>query len=143
MARLIRLTLGAALLMVAVLPVAPAGAAGEAEIGAGGTQFLPAITEISAGGGVAWVNKEATNYPVLIGNHNVVPDTTVGALPDTKPFPTSSSLIEPGGRWACSGGPGGPTCTGIDGQQVQLKPGRYAYMCGIHPNQMHGILIVS
>ncbi len=142
MSRLIHLFLGAVVAVVAVVPVSPAAAA-ETEITTGGTQFLPAVMQVSSATGVAWVNKEATNYPVLIGNHNIVPDTNAGNLPDTRPFPTSSPLIGPGGRWACPGGPGGPICTGIDGSQVQLTPGRYAYMCGLHPNQMHGILVVS
>ena len=142
MSRLIRPLLGAAVALLAVVPVPPAAAA-ETEIATGGAQFLPAVMQISAETGVAWVNKEAADYPVLIGNHNIVPDTNAANLPDTKAFPTSSALIAPGGRWACPGGPGGPTCTGIDGKQVQLTPGRYAYMCGLHPNQMHGILVVS
>jgi plastocyanin len=143
MSRLIRPFLGTVVAVLAVLPLPPAGAAAETEITTGLTQFVPAIAQVSGGSGVAWVNKEVTNYPVLIGNHNIVPDTAAGALPDTKPFPTSSPLIAPGGRWACTGGPGGPTCTGIDGKQVQLASGRYAYMCGLHPNHMHGILVVS
>jgi plastocyanin len=143
MSRLIRPFLGLALVVLVALPVPPAGAAGETEIQIGGTQFLPAVAEVSSGGGLVWVNKEAANYPVLIGNHNVVPDEVAGNLPDTKPLPTSSPLIAPGEQWACTGGPGGPTCTGIDGKQVQLNPGRYAYMCGLHPNHMHGILVVS
>lgn len=142
MSRLLRPLFGTVVAVFAILPIASAGAA-ETEIATGGTQFLPAVTQVSADSGVAWVNKEAANYPVLIGNHNIVPDTNLGGLPDTKPFPTSSPLIAPGGRWACTGGPGGPTCTGIDGKQVQLTPGRYAYMCGLHPNHMHGILVVS
>ncbi len=142
MSRLIHLFLGAVVAVLAVVPVPPAAAA-ETEIATGGTQFLPAVMQVSSATGVAWVNKEATNYPVLIGNHNIVPDTNAGNLPDTGPFPTSSPLIGSGGRWACPAGPGGPICTGIDGSQVQLTPGRYAYMCGLHPNQMHGILVVS
>lgn len=142
MSRLFRPLLGSVVAVFAILPIAPAGAA-ETEIAAGGTQFLPAVTEVSGESGVAWANKEASNYPVLIGNHNIIPDGNLGGMPDTKPFPTSSPLIAPGGRWACAGGPGGPTCTGIDGKQVQLTAGRYAYMCGLHPNQMHGILTVS
>lgn len=142
MSRLLRPLLGTMVAVFAILPIAPAGAA-ETEIAAGGTQFLPAVSQVSGDAGVAWVNKEAANYPALIGNHNIVADSTTGGLPDTKPFPTSSPLIAPGGRWACTGGAGGPTCTGIDGKQVQLTPGRYAYMCGLHPNQMHGILVVS
>lgn len=142
MSRLLRPFLTTLVMALATLPIAPAGAA-ETEIATGGAQFLPAVTQVSGDSGVAWMNKEATNYPVLIGNHNIVPDSNAGGLPDTKPFPTSSPLISPGGRWACAGGAGGPTCTGIDGTSVQLTPGRYAYMCGLHPNQMHGILVVS
>jgi len=143
MSRLTRSFVGTLVAVLAVPPFPSAGAAAETEIATGATQFVPALAQISADGGVAWVNKEAANYPVLIGNHNIVPDPIAVSLPDTKPFPTSSSLIAPGARWACEASPGGPTCTGIDGTKAQLTPGRYAYMCGLHPNHMHGILVVS
>ncbi len=142
MPRLIRFFVGTAVVMLTVVPI-PAANAVEFEITTGGTQFVPTVAQISAEDGVAWVNHEVANYPVLIGNHNIVPDSVAGGLPDTKPFPTSSSLIAPGAKWSCAAGPGGPTCIGIDGQPVQLTPGRYAYMCGLHPNHMHGILVVS
>jgi|SRR5687767_12384898 plastocyanin len=143
MSRMHRSIVAAAVAGLALLPLAPAGAAAEVEIKTAATQFVPAFTDVPAGSGVSWVNVETQNYPVLIGNHNIVPDTVAGAAPGTKPFPASSPLIEPGGTWTCTGGEGGPTCTGIDGSSVQLQPGRYAYMCGLHPNHMHGILTVS
>jgi len=143
MSRPIRLFVGTLMAAVAVLPLPAAGAAAETEISTGATQFVPALSQISADSGVAWVNKEAANYPVLIGNHNIVPDEVTGQILGNQPFPTSSSLIAPGGRWACEATAGGPTCTGIDGSTVQLSPGRYAYMCGLHPNHMRGILVVS
>jgi plastocyanin len=129
-----------ALVMLAgSVPVGPAGAA-DATIDMAGTQFLPAFSQATADGKVTFVNKEAANYPAVIGNHNVVPDPAVGALPGNQPFPTSSNLIKPGESWACEAGANGPVCTGIDGNKVELKPGRYAFMCGIHPNQMHAVL---
>lgn len=143
MSVLIRPLLGTLAALTVLMPSAPAGAAANAEISTGATQFLPAVMQISSDSGVTWVNKEVANYPVLLGNHNIVPDPLAGGLPDTKPFPTSSNLIAPGGSWSCSAGAGGPTCVGIDGKAVQLTPGRYAYMCGLHPNHMHGVLIVS
>lgn len=124
---------------LALFPAPDAGAAGGTEITMAGTQFVPAVTQLASGTSVVWVNSEVTNYPAVIGNHNIVPDSATAALPDTKPFPTSSALIAPGGKWECPDG----TCTGADGKAVKLAPGRYAYMCGIHPNQMHGILVVA
>jgi plastocyanin len=138
MTRFVRLLI-TGIAALAILPAGNAGAAGEAEIDISGTQFLPAVTQSASGSSVVWVNKEVTNYPVVVGNHNIVPDTTSSAVPDTKPFPTSSPLLAPGQKWECPGG----TCTGIDGTSVKLAPGRYAYMCGIHPNHMHGILVVK
>jgi plastocyanin len=123
------------------VPAAPAGAA-DATIDMAGTQFVPQFAQVSTDGKVTFVNMEAANYPAVIGNHNVVPDEVVGALPGNQPFPTSSDLIKPGESWACDAGPNGPLCTGIDGNKVELKPGRYAFMCGIHPNQMHAVLEV-
>ena len=121
------------------VPAAPADAA-DATINMAGTQFLPQFTQVTAAGKVMFVNMEVANYPAVIGNHNVVPDEVVGALPGNQPFPTSSNLIEPGESWACEAGADGPVCTGIDGETVELKPGRYAFICGVHPNQMHGLL---
>lgn len=122
--------------------VAPAAGAAEITIMAAGTQFLPEITQVPKDAEVTFMNMEVTNYPALNGNHNIVPDAVVGALPGNRPFPTSSNVIKPGEKWSCEEGSGGPVCTGIDGKKVELQPGRYAYMCGIHPNQMHGLLEV-
>lgn len=124
---------------LALFPAPNAEAAGRTQIAMAGTQFVPAVTQVAGGTSVVWVNSEVANYPAVIGNHNIVPDSATAALPDTKPFPTSSALIAPGGTWECPDG----TCTGADGKPVKLPPGRYAYMCGIHPNQMHGILVVT
>lgn len=133
-------------LVVTLLPAASASASQEppsVEIAAMATQFLPQVTEVGSGVGVVWTNREATNYPAVIGNHNIIPDEQVGALPGNQRFPTSSVLLTPGDRWSCTGSESGLTCVGIDGKPTVLGPGRYAYVCGIHPNQMHGILIVS
>lgn len=126
------------------VPAARSQAAGPAEISLLATQFTPQWAQVSAGAGVVWTNSEVTNYPVVIGNHNIVPDNvTVAAVPGGKPFPTSSPLLKPGASWACGTGDGGLVCTGIEGAPVTVPPGRYTYMCGIHPNQMRGILDVS
>lgn len=137
-----RIVVAVALVVLAWgVPAAPVGAA-EVTIEMAGTQFLPALSQVTAGGKVTFVNREAANYPAVIGNHNVVPDEVVGALPGNKPFPTSSNLIKPGESWACEAGAKGPVCTGVDGNRLELQPGRYAFMCGIHPNQMHAVLVV-
>lgn len=139
MTRFVRLLITIGMAALVIVPAGTAGAADGSEIDIAGTQFLPAVTQLASGSGVVWANKEVNNYPVVIGNHNIVPDTMSASLPDTKPFPTSSPLLAPGQTWECPGG----TCTGIDGKSVKLAPGRYAYMCGIHPNHMHGILVVQ
>lgn len=137
-----RIVVAMALVALAgVVPVGPAGAT-DATIDMAGTQYFPQFTQVTTDGTVTFVNMEAANYPAVIGNHNVVPDEVVGALPGNQPFPTSSNLIKPGESWACEGGSNGPVCTGIDGEKVGLEPGRYAFMCGIHPNQMHAVLEV-
>lgn len=135
-------------LVVAALPATSVDAIQDrspaaVEISAMATQFLPQVTEVRRGTGVVWTNRETTNYPVVIGNHNIIPDEQVGVLPGHQPFPTSSVLLTPGDRWSCTGSDSGLTCVGIDGKPIVLGPGRYAYLCGIHSNQMHGLLIVS
>lgn len=124
------------------LPVNPARAA-DTEIVGLGTQFVPAVAEVPGGAGIVFSNREVYRYPVVLGYHNLVADPTVGRLPGNSPFPIISPILEPGDRWACTGTPDGPRCTGLDGATAVLPPGRYAYMCGVHPNQMHGLLIVS
>lgn len=124
------------------VPVPPARAASGTEITLLGTQFAPQWTQVSAaGGGLVWVNKEPANYPVVIGNHNIVPDNIgAAAVPGSKPFPASSPLLKPGDSWSCGAADGGLVCPGIEGRPVTVLAGRYTYMCGIHPNQMRGIL---
>ena len=123
------------------VPGTPAGAA-EATINMVGTQYVPQWTRASADSKVTWVNTEADNYPTVMGSHNIIPDEVAGALPGNQPFPTSSPLINVGETWSCDAGAHGVVCTGINGKQVELTPGRYAYMCGLHPNQMHAVLEV-
>jgi plastocyanin len=101
------------------------------------------VIQLSSEQGVTWVNREAANYPVVLGSHTVVADTVTGSLPGNRPFPASSPLLNPGDGWSCTGGDSSLSCTGVDGKASVLPPGRYAYLCGIHPNQMHGLLIVS
>lgn len=127
------------------VPAAPSSAAGRIEVTLLGTQFAPQWAQVvDDGGGVVWTNKEPTNYPVVIGNHNIVPDSvTAAAVPGSKPFPASSPVLKPGDSWTCESGDGGLVCMDIDGKAVKIPPGRYTYMCGIHPNQMHGVLGVS
>src|SRR5438067_11748124 len=114
MSRLLRPLVAAALAAVALAPSSPAGAAGDAEVTLAGGQFSPAVVEVPAGSNLTFVNRDATNYPMVIGNHNVIPDTNVGSMiPGTKPFPTSSNLITPGSKWSCAPGANGLTCTGL------------------------------
>ena len=99
--------------------------------------------DLPAGSGIEWVNLEAADYPAVIGNHNVVADSLTTVLPDTTPFPAGSALIPPGQSWACDREAGVLSCKNADGKTVPVAPGRYSYMCGIHPNQMHGMLVVT
>ena len=127
------------------LPTGPSQAAGGTEITMLGTQFAPQWAQVGAGSGVVWVNREPTNYPAVIGNHNIVPDeVAAAAVPGSKPFPASSPALKPGENWSCDAAAGGGlVCADIKGTPVTIPPGRYTYMCGIHPNQMHGILDLS
>jgi plastocyanin len=144
MSRLIRPLLAAALAAVAFAPSTPAGAAGEVEVTLAGGQFAPAVVQVPAGSNLSFVNRDATNYPMVIGNHNVIPDSNVGSMiPGTKPFPTSSTLITPGNKWTCTGGASGLTCTGLDEKPTPVPPGTYAVACGLHPNQMHALIVVQ
>jgi plastocyanin len=144
MSRLIRPLLAAALTVMAFAPSTSAGAAGEVEVTLAAGQFAPALVQVPSGSSVTFVNRDATNYPMVIGNHNVIPDSNVGAMiPGTKPFPTSSSLITPGSKWTCTGGANGLTCTGQDGKPTLVPPGTYAVACGLHPNQMHAQIVVQ
>ena len=127
----------------AVVPAVPSEAAEKVQIQMAATQFAPQVVEVPAGSGVEWVNLEATNYPGLIGNHNIVADSLTTVLPDTKPFPAGSALIPPGKSWACNREARVLSCKNANGETVPIPPGRYSYMCGIHPNQMHGILVVA
>ncbi len=110
-----------------------------------GSQFVPAFVEVPAGSQLSFVNHDAMNYPMFIGNHNVIPDSNVGSMaPGTKPWPTSSSLITPGTKWSCPAAPaGGLTCTGQDGKPTPVPPGTYTIACGLHPNQMHAVIVVK
>lgn len=127
----------------AVVPAVPSGAAEKVQIQMAGTQFVPQVVEVPAGSGMEWVNLEAADYPAVIGNHNVVADSLTTVVPDTTPFPAGSALIPPGQSWACDREAGVLSCKNADGKTVPVPPGRYSYMCGIHPNQMHGILVVT
>ena len=136
------------LVIMALAGVAPgvAGADEEpegVEVSMVGTQYVPAVVQIPAGSDVTWVNQEPANYPVVMGDHNLIGDTAVGSLPGNKPFPTSTAMLFPGDRWSCRGGDRGLECRGATGTSLVLTPGRYAYTCGMHPNQMRGLLIVS
>ena len=145
MSRLTRPMLAAALAAAVLAPSNPAGAAGDVEITLAGSQFTPAVVQVPAGANLTFVNRDATNYPMFIGNHNVIPDSNVGSmLPGTKPFPTSSDLITPGNKWTCSAAAaGGLNCTGQDGTPTPVPPGTYAVACGLHPNQMHAVIVVK
>ena len=144
MSRLIRPLLAAALAAVAFAPSTPAGAAGEVEVTLAGGQFVPIVAQVPAGSNLTFVNKDITNYPMVIGNHNVIPDSNVGGMiPGTKPFPTSSNLITPGSKWTCTAGASGLSCTGLDGKPTPVPPGTYAVACGLHPNQMHAVIVVQ
>jgi plastocyanin len=144
MTRLIRPLVAVALAAVAFAPSSTAGAAGEVEITLAAGQFTPAVTEVPAGSSLTFVNRDAMNYPMFIGNHNVIPDSNVGSMiPGTKPWPTSSDLITPGSKWNCPAGAGGLSCTGQDGKPTVVPPGTYAIACGLHPNQMHALIVVK
>ena len=140
MSRLIRPLLAAALAAVAFAPSSPAGAAGDVEVTLAAGQFAPAVVQVPAGSTLSFVNRDATNYPMVIGNHNVIPDSKPGAAP----FPASSNLITPGGKWSCGAASGGGlTCTGNDNKPTAVPPGTYAVACGLHPNQMHALIVVK
>ncbi|MBI4728021.1 MAG: hypothetical protein HY775_00740 [Acidobacteria bacterium] len=161
MARPVRLIL-ALTLSTLTLP-APASAGGQVEVLMAGTQFLPSVTQVPAGQGVTWTNKDVMNYPVVLGNHNVIPDQTVGTLPGNKPFPPGGLLLQPGKSWSCTRVATRLKCViwrklvvknvKVKGKwtkkkvweekAIWLTPGRYAYACGIHPNQMRGLLVVE
>ena len=145
MSRLLRPLLAAALAAVAFAPSNPAGAAGDVEVTLAGGQFTPAVVQVTSGSSLTFVNRDAMNYPMFIGNHNVIPDTSVGSVaPGTKPFPTSSTLITPGDKWTCNAAAaGGLSCTGQDGKPTPVPPGTYAVACGLHPNQMHAVIVVK
>ena len=144
MSRLIRPLLAAALAAVAFAPSTPAGAAGEVEVMLAAGQFVPVVAQVPAGSNLTFFNRDATNYPMVIGNHNVIPGTVSGHTPGAKPFPTSSNLITPGNKWSCPAAAGGGlTCTGLDGKPTPVPPGTYAIACGLHPNQMHALIVVQ
>jgi plastocyanin len=144
MARLIRPLLVAALAAVAFAPSTPAGAAGEVEVTLAAGQFAPIVVQVPAGSNLTFANKDVTNYPLVIGNHNVIPGHVTAAFPGAKEFPTSSNLIAPGGKWTCpASADGGLTCTGLDGKATAVPPGTYAVACGLHPNQMHALIVVQ
>lgn len=144
MPRMIRPLLAAALAAVAFAPSTPAGAAGEVEVTLAAGQFVPVVAQVPAGSGLSFVNRDAANYPMVIGNHNVIPGTATGAVPGAKPFPTSSNLITPGNKWTCpAAADGGLSCTGLDGKPTPVRPGTYAIACGLHPNQMHALIVVQ
>ena len=144
MSRLVRPLLAAALAAVAFAPSTPAGAAGEVEVTLAAGQFAPAVAQVPAGSGLSFVNRDVTNYPMVIGNHNVIPGTVSGHTPGAKPFPTSSNLITPGNKWTCPAAAGGGLiCTGLDGKATPVAPGTYAIACGLHPNQMHALIVVQ
>jgi plastocyanin len=144
MSRLIRPLLAAALTAVAFSPLTPARAAGDVEVALAGGQFVPLVTQVPAGSSLTFVNRDVTNYPMFIGNHNVIPGHVGTAVPGAKPFPTSSNLIAPGTKWTCPvGAGGGLTCTGLDGKATPVPPGTYAIACGLHPNQMHALIVVQ
>jgi plastocyanin len=138
-----RLLLVLSVVFGGVTPASPAHAAEPARVILAGTQFLPQVLEVAAGQGISWENREPANYPVVLGSHNILPDTAVGSLPGNQPFPAESPLLNPGDGWSCTGDDSGLHCTSINGETTVIPPGRYAYLCGIHPNQMHGLIVVS
>jgi plastocyanin len=142
MRRLIRPLLAAALVALAVGLPNPAGAAGEVEVSLLAGQFVPVAVDVPSGADLTFVNKDVTNYPLVIGNHNVIPDPHASVM-GFKAWPTSSALIEPGEKWTCKGGDKGLTCKGIDGKPTLVPPGSYGIACGLHPNQMHGHVVVK
>lgn len=125
---------------VTVLP-SPAGAV--TKITMAGTQFVPAVATAAVGETVTWTNGEAADYPVVIGKHNVTPDPDTATALGFKAFPTSSKLLALGGSWSCTGTTSGARCVRPDGTLVTLKAGTYAFKCGLHPNQMRGILKIG
>lgn len=143
MSRPMRPLLAAVLAAMAFAPTSPASAAGEVEVTLAGGQFAPLVSQVPAGSGLSFVNRDVTNYPMVIGNHNVIPDHVGASFPGAKPFPTSSDLITPGNKWSCTGGTGGLTCTGLDKKPTLIAPGTYAIACGLHPNQMHALIVVQ
>jgi plastocyanin len=107
------------------------------------TQFAPFASTVPAGSNLTFVNKEVTNYPMVIGNHNVIPDHVGKTFPGAKPFPASSDLIAPGEKWTCTSASSGLSCTGLNNVTTAVAPGLYAIACGLHPNQMHALITVQ
>ena len=108
-----------------------------------GTQFVPAVSSITLGDTITWTNSEPADYPVVIGKHNIIPDPDTAALLGFRPFPTSSKLLGLGQSWSCTGSTTGAKCVGANGKTVTLTRGNYTFKCGLHPNQMRGILVIA
>lgn len=108
-----------------------------------GTQFVPAVSSITFGDTITWTNSEPADYPVVIGKHNIIPDPDTAALLGLKAFPTSSKLLGLGQSWSCTGSTSGAKCVGANGKTVTLTRGNYTFKCGLHPNQMRGILVIA
>lgn len=123
--RIVRLLLLAGLFGL----VAPAGAGAQPapplhEIQVVGLQFVPAVTTVAAGQAVIWTNREAADYEVVRGVHNVVRLVHVG--PDGTVVPASAPVCPVFGP--------GETCTRTAGSAA-LPVGTHLYACTI--NELH------
>lgn len=85
-------------------------------IESGSPYFVPKSVTVSSGSPILWQNPTPTEHTV----------THTGCLEDGSPCAFDSGLMLPNGTFSVAG----------------LAPGRYPYLCRIHPI-MHGTIIVS
>lgn len=85
-------------------------------IDSGSPYFVPKSATVSTGAPIRWENPTPTEHTI----------THVGCLEDGEPCAFDSGIVLPNDTYTLPG----------------LAPGRYQYLCRIHPI-MHGIIIVT
>ena len=85
-------------------------------IDSGSPYFVPKSATVSSGASIRWDNPTATEHTI----------THLDCLKDSTACAFDSGLVLPNGTFTVPG----------------LAPGRYPYLCRIHPI-MHGIIIVT
>ena len=85
-------------------------------IDSGSPYFVPKLATVSTGAPIRWENPTPTEHTI----------THVGCLEDGEPCAFDSGIVLPNDTYTLPG----------------LAPGRYQYLCRIHPI-MHGIIIVT